>query len=228
MVEKVALFDPEASIVTFTRGADQYLFSVRQGLRPDARIVVDALKQRKVGIEILSGDREPAVRAAAAALGIDEWRAGVTPADKIARIEDLKRRGVKVLMVGDGMNDAPSLAAAHVSMSPISAAHLSQSTADLVFFGKPLAPVVAAIDFSRRALHLMRQNLWLAVGYNCLAVPIAISGVVTPLIAAAAMSGSSILVMLNALRARSAGTGATALKDEASLAADAALSGGNA
>ncbi len=190
--------------------------------------MVDALKQRKIGIEILSGDREPAVRAAAAALGIDEWRAGVTPADKIARIEDLKRRGVKVLMVGDGMNDAPSLAAAHVSMSPISAAHLSQSTADLVFSGKPLAPVVAAIDFSRRALHLMRQNLWLAVGYNCLAVPIAISGVVTPLIAAAAMSGSSILVMLNALRARSAGTGATALKDEASLAADAALSGGNA
>ena len=83
-------------------------------------------------------------------------------------------------------------------MSPISAAHLSQATADLVFLGKPLAPVVAAIDFSRKALHLMRQNLWLAVGYNLLAVPIAISGVVTPLIAAAAMSGSSLLVMLNA------------------------------
>jgi Cu2+-exporting ATPase len=196
--------DPEASIVAFSKGAETFIFQVRQGLRPDAKSVISALQARKIGVEILSGDREPAVKAAAEALGIPEWRAGVTPADKIARIEDLKKSGMKVLMVGDGMNDAPSLAAAHVSMSPISAAHLSQSTADLVFLGKPLAPVIAAVDFARKALHLMRQNLWLAVGYNLLAVPIAISGVVTPLIAAAAMSGSSILVMLNALRARNA------------------------
>src|SRR3954447_6242939 len=196
--------DPEASIVAFSKGAEKFTLSVRQGLRPDAQAVIAALKARNIGIEILSGDREPAVTAAAHALGISEWRAGVTPADKIARIEVLKQRGMKVLMVGDGMNDAPSLAAAHVSMSPISAAHLSQATADLVFLGRPLAPVVAAIDASRKALHLMRQNLWLAIGYNVLAVPFAISGVVTPLIAAAAMSGSSILVMLNSLRARGA------------------------
>ncbi|MDE5439905.1 copper-translocating P-type ATPase [Bradyrhizobium sp. CSA207] len=195
--------DPEASIVGFSKGNEKVILSVRQGLRPDAQAVIAALKTRNIGIEILSGDRDPAVRAAAHALGIPEWRAGVTPADKIARIEELKQRGAKVLMVGDGMNDAPSLAAAHVSMSPISAAHLSQATADLVFLGRPLAPVVAAIDSSRQAMRLMRQNLWLAIGYNVLAVPVAISGVVTPLIAAAAMSGSSIMVMLNSLRARS-------------------------
>jgi Cu2+-exporting ATPase len=197
-----ARLDPEASIVAFSLGEARYVFAVRQGLRPDAKAMIAALQKRNIQLEILSGDREPAVQAAARALGIGEWRAGVTPADKIARIEDLKRGGHKVLMVGDGLNDAPSLAAAHVSMSPISAAHLSQATADLVFLGKPLAPVVAAVDYARKALSLMRQNLWLAVGYNVLAVPIAISGVVTPLIAAAAMSGSSVLVMLNALRAR--------------------------
>jgi Cu2+-exporting ATPase len=198
-----ANLDPEASVVAFSRGDDKYLFSVRQALRPDAKAIVSALKVRGIAVEILSGDRETAVAAAARTLGVEEWRAGVTPAEKIARIEELKLRGDKVMMVGDGMNDAPSLAAAHVSMSPISAAHLSQASADLVFLGRPLAPVLAAIDYARKALHLMRQNLWLAVGYNVLAVPLAISGMVTPLIAAAAMSGSSILVMVNALRARS-------------------------
>lgn len=194
--------DPEVSVVGFSWGNAQYVFAVRQRLRADAQLTLSALQARGIIVEILSGDREQAVRAAAQTLGVREWRAGVNPAEKIARINDLKRQGFKVMMVGDGLNDAPSLAAAHVSMSPISAAHLSQAAADLVFLGQPLAPVVAAIDHARKALHLMRQNLWLAVGYNCLAVPIAVSGFVTPLIAAAAMSGSSILVMLNALRAR--------------------------
>ena len=196
--------DGEASVVAFSRGDQRYLFSVRQGLRPDAKAVISALHARKIGVEILSGDRRSAVEAAAHELDVAAWRAGVTPADKIARIDELKRSGVRVLMVGDGMNDAPSLAAAHVSMSPISAAHLSQTTADLVFLGKPLAPIITAIDFSRKALRLMQENLWLAVVYNVLAVPIAIGGVVTPLIAAVAMSGSSILVMLNSLRAHRA------------------------
>jgi Cu2+-exporting ATPase len=207
LANEILIRDPEVSAVAFSRGDARYVFAVRQLLRPDAQAMMVALQARGIAVEIVSGDREPAVRAAAQSLGIVEWRAGVTPADKIARIEDLKQQGFKVMMVGDGLNDAPALAAAHVSMSPISAAHLSQATADLVFLGKPLAPVVAAIDYSRKALRLMRQNLWLAVGYNLLAVPVAISGFVTPLIAAAAMSGSSLLVMLNALRARSVAQG---------------------
>jgi P-type Cu2+ transporter len=194
--------DPEASVVAFRHGEERHVFAVRQCLRPDAAAIVASLEERGIAVEILSGDREPAVRHAAQTLGVHEWRAGVTPAEKIARIDELKRCGFKVMMVGDGMNDAPALAAAHVSMSPISAAHLSQAAADLVFLGEPLSPVVAAIDYSRTARRVMRQNLWLAAGYNVLAVPLAVAGLATPLVAAAAMSGSSLLVILNALRAR--------------------------
>ena len=194
--------DPEASVVAFRYGLACHVLAVRQRLRADAAAVVAALQGQGVSVEIVSGDREPAVRAAAESLGIGKWRAEVTPVDKIARIEELSRQGFKVLMVGDGLNDAPALAAAHASISPISAAHISQSVADAVFLGEQLEPVQAAITISRKALRLMRQNLWFAVAYNTLAVPIAIAGLVTPLIAAAAMSSSSVLVILNALRAR--------------------------
>jgi Cu2+-exporting ATPase len=197
--------DPEVSVVAFSRGDERHVFAVRQRFRPDAAAVIAALQARGIGVELLSGDREPAVRHAAQSLGVAIWRAGVTPAEKIAHVETLKAQGCAVMMVGDGMNDAPALAAATVSMSPISASHLSQATADLVFLGNELTPVLAAIDYSRKAMRLMQQNLWLAVGYNILAVPIAVAGFATPLVAALAMSGSSLLVMLNALRARRVG-----------------------
>jgi len=194
--------DPEASVAAFRHGDMVHVFAVRQRLRPDAAAVIASLQRQGIAIEIVSGDREAAVRSAAQTLGIHEWRAEVSPVDKIARIEALVRQGSKVLMVGDGLNDAPALAAAHASMSPVSATHMSQAVADAVFLGERLEPVATAIEVSRKALRLMKQNLWLAVVYNLLAVPIAIAGLVTPLIAAAAMSGSSLLVMLNALRAR--------------------------
>ncbi len=201
LADEILSRDPEASVVAFRYGEACHVFAVRQRLRPDAAAVIAKLHRYGIAVELLSGDREPAVRAAAQALGIHEWRAEVTPVDKIARIDDLARHGSKVMMVGDGLNDAPALAAAHASMSPVTAAHMSQAVADAVFLGERLVPVATAISISRQALRLMRQNLWLAVVYNALAVPVAVAGLVTPLIAAAAMSGSSLLVMVNALRA---------------------------
>ena len=161
-----------------------------------------ALRERGLDLLVLSGDREAAVAPVARQLGIRQWVADLTPAEKIAAIDLMKLQGRRILMVGDGLNDAPALAAAHVSLSPITAAHLTQAQADAVFLGERLAPVLNAFVIARRARALMRQNLVLAVVYNTLAVPIAIAGYVTPLIAALAMSGSSIIVTLNALRAR--------------------------
>ena len=138
----------------------------------------------------------------AAALAIEDWRGGAKPDEKIAAIAELTRNGRKVLMIGDGLNDAPALAGAHASMSPIDAADIARAKADGMFLGERLQPISTALDLSRKARALMRQNLWLAVIYNTIAVPLAIAGFVTPLIAAAAMSGSSVLVTVNALRAR--------------------------
>ncbi|QOZ36193.1 heavy metal translocating P-type ATPase [Bradyrhizobium sp. CCBAU 53421] len=202
LADEILCHDPEASVVAFSHGEARHVFAIRQGMRPDAVEVVTSLARLGIMVEIVSGDREPAVRRAAETLGIHKWRANVSPTDKVARVEDLTSRGYKVLMVGDGLNDAPALAAAHASMSPVTATHMSQAIADAVFLGERLGPVMMAVIASRGALRLMRQNLCLAVVYNVLAVPVAIAGLVTPLIAAAAMSCSSVLVMLNALRAR--------------------------
>jgi Cu2+-exporting ATPase len=194
--------DTSASFITFAHDGNVVAIAIRQTLRPDAVAVAEALSKRGLHLIVLSGDRPAAVAPVAQELGIEDWRAGLTPTEKIAFIEQLKSQGRRVLMVGDGLNDAPALAAAHVSLSPITAAHLTQAHADAVFLGDHLKPVLRAVVVSRRARALMKQNLALAAIYNLLAVPLAIAGLVTPLIAAVAMSGSSLLVTLNALRAR--------------------------
>ncbi|BCJ92281.1 nitrogen fixation protein FixI [Terrihabitans soli] len=190
------------SITAFRYGAKTAIFEIAQVLRPDAIAVVGELKRLGLGVHILSGDRPEAVAPVAVALGVESWAASTHPAQKIARLEELKAAGRRVLMVGDGINDAPALAAAYVSLSPISAADLAQAHADAVFLGVKLAPVAGSVRTARKARALMKGNLWLAVVYNVFAVPLAFAGYVTPLVAAAAMSGSSILVTLNALRAR--------------------------
>jgi Cu2+-exporting ATPase len=168
-------------------------------LRPDA---ADAfVRMRELGLKpmIVSGDRGPAVRAAAEPLGI-ECRAGMTPHSKFAFINALQAEGRRVLMVGDGLNDGPALKAAHVSIAPSSASDVGQTAADLLFLGESLSPVPVAIIAARRTMRVIHQNFALAVTYNLIAVPLAMSGLVTPLIAALAMSGSSLLVVANALR----------------------------
>ncbi|EIM29788.1 heavy metal translocating P-type ATPase [Microvirga lotononidis] len=200
--EKAASTDPNASVIAFSWGEERAALLVRQALRPDAAAIVRNLRGRGFDCRILSGDRPEAVAPIAAALGIATWRGGCKPTDKIRALDALKSEGRKVLMVGDGLNDAPALAAAHVSLSPISAADLTQAHADAVFLGDRLQPVQDTIDIARRAHRLMRQNLGIALVYNLIAVPLAFLGFVTPLVAALAMSGSSTLVTLNALRAR--------------------------
>ncbi len=177
-------------------------FAFDERLRSDAVETIARLRDMGLAIHILSGDRAPTVARVAGELGIGDWRSACTPVEKVAMMEELARAGRHVLMVGDGLNDSPALAAAHVSMSPSSAADVSQTLADLVFQGRSLGPVAVSLQTARLARSLMRQNLGLSIGYNILMVPLAVLGWVTPWLAAAAMSGSSLLVMMNSFRAR--------------------------
>jgi Cu2+-exporting ATPase len=206
------------------RGAAPARFAFTDMVRPDARQAVEALRAQGLRVVLLSGDRPGSVAAVAARLGIAEFAAGCSPADKVARLRALAGEGRKVLMVGDGLNDAPALAAAFVSMSPSSAIDISQTAADLVFQGDRLAPVAEAVETARRADRLVRQNLAIAIGYNAVAVPLAMAGLVTPLVAAAAMSASSLTVSVNALRLRS-DNGRLALSDTGGTAARPARAG---
>jgi P-type Cu2+ transporter len=208
----------DTSVIMFSHGDRSALLMVRQALRPDAVPVIRSLAALGLELHILSGDRSEAVASVADTLGIWAWHGGLKPADKIALIEAMKQDGRRVLMVGDGLNDAPALAAAHVSLSPIIASDITQAQADAIFMGERLEPVLQTVTIAKRARSLMLQNLWLAVLYNVIAVPIAIAGQVTPLIAAAAMSGSSIVVTINALRARKRpGEGAASQSENQSI-----------
>ena len=196
---------PEANGETCFRLGDYpvRLLTIQDEPRPDAAEAIRRLKQENLACEMLSGDAAPIVSALANRLDI-AGSARMTPDSKRAVVSELEANGKHVLMVGDGLNDGPALKAASVSMAPATATDVGRLTADLLFLGDRLMSVPIAIAAARRTMHVIRQNFALAVGYNLLAVPLAIAGRVTPLVAALAMSVSSLLVVGNALRLRSA------------------------
>lgn len=172
-------------------------------LRPDARATIDALRAQGIAPTILSGDRAEAVAPVSRELGLTA-QTGMTPQDKLAAIARQAGAGHKVLMIGDGLNDGPALAAGHASMAPGSASDAGKNAADCIFLGDRMMPVVQAVRMARRTQAIVRQNFCLAIGYNFIAVPLAFLGYVTPLVAAIAMSGSSLIVVGNALRLKRA------------------------
>ncbi len=193
-----------ASLWYVRTGAKPIAFQFEDKLREDAAQTIQELSRADYRVLLLSGDREASVAAAAAAAGIREWHAALKPHEKIERIEALKAEGHPVLMVGDGLNDAPALAAANASVSPSTAADVSQTASDAVFQGAKLMAVVELLATARKTRSMALQNFAIAFGYNLLIVPLAVAGLVTPLIAAIAMSTSSIIVTVNALRLRTA------------------------
>ncbi|MBI1263938.1 MAG: cadmium-translocating P-type ATPase [Alphaproteobacteria bacterium] len=181
-------------------GEEPVRFAFADQIRPDARDLIGALRARGLEPELLSGDREAPVAAVAQALGITRWRSGLTPADKTTRLAELAQAGERTLMVGDGLNDAPALAGAYASISMGSAADISRSAADLVIQRDRLGAIPLALDVARAARRRVDENFALTILYNLIAVPIAVLGFVTPLVAAIAMSASSVIVTVNAMR----------------------------
>lgn len=199
----VALRRPDnargTAVMIEIEGQPSWLVPFADRLRPDAEAALARLASRGIASSILSGDNPAAVGKVARELGLS-YKAAMSPAAKQEAIGTLRGQGHAVLMVGDGLNDGPALAAATVSMAPGGASDVGLQAADLVFVQDSLIAVPRALDTARATMRVVRQNFVLAIGYNLLAVPLAMAGMVTPLIAAAAMSASSLLVIANSLR----------------------------
>jgi Cu2+-exporting ATPase len=176
-------------------------FAFADAVLQDARATIVALRALGMEVEVLSGDQPRAVAELARMLDVGHWTAKATPEAKAAHVTALRREGRRVLMVGDGINDAPALALAHASAAPEGGTDLARTTADVVLRRGGIAGLAETIRLARRAHRLARQNIMFSLAYNVLAVPLAVAGLVTPLLAALVMASSSLAVTLNALRA---------------------------
>jgi Cu2+-exporting ATPase len=177
-------------------------FQLTDALRPGAAATVKALRGRGLTVELLSGDRPDAVAHVAREAGIAAATGGLSPQDKLDRLRELQGQGAVAAMVGDGVNDAPVLAAAQVSLAMGSGTQLAHATADMILLSEKLEHLVGGVDMARRTLTIMRENFAWAIGYNLIALPLAAGGWLTPWMSAIGMSFSSLLVVVNALRLR--------------------------
>ncbi len=175
-------------------------FRVEEQPRAGVTELLAALHEAGIGTEILSGDSPARVEAMAQGLGIRQWRAAMQPADKLERLRELRGQGHVIAMIGDGVNDAPVLAAADVGIAIGSGAALAHAASGILLSSQRLDAIIEARVVARRTLVTLRQNLNWALGYNLAAVPLAAFGFVPPWLAALGMSASSIVVILNSLR----------------------------
>jgi Cu2+-exporting ATPase len=175
-------------------------FEVVDELRPNVAATLEMLQQVGIRTALVSGDNKNAVEDLAVELGITDFHFECTPETKLEIIEAAQRDGDIVVMVGDGINDAPVLAGADTSIAPAHGALLAQTSADIIMLGDSLEPLMTALRMSARTMRIVRQNLAWAIVYNALALPLAAAGHVPPWLAAIGMSASSLIVVLNALR----------------------------
>ena len=175
-------------------------FDVEDELRPDVAATLSAIDRLGLRTALLSGDNKNAVEELATRLGIEDFYFECSPQQKLEIIEAAQRNGERVVMVGDGINDAPVLAGADTSIAAAHGALLAQTSADVIMLGDSLLPVTTAIRMSGKTMRIVRQNLTWAIVYNTLALPLAAAGLVPPWLAAIGMSASSLIVVLNALR----------------------------
>jgi Cu2+-exporting ATPase len=190
----------EADVVLADESGPLAAFALGEQLRAGARSALAALTAEGMQVEILSGDAPGRVAAVADEVGVGEWRARQLPEGKLQRLADLRANGARVVVVGDGINDAPILAGADVAVAMASGADLAQASSDIVLASDSLEALPVAVRLSREALMILRQNQRWALAYNLGAVPLAVFGLVPPWLAALGMSVSSLLVVLNAMR----------------------------
>jgi Cu2+-exporting ATPase len=176
------------------------VFEFADTLRSEVLEAIRQLNELGLQVELLSGDGEAAVQQVAQTLGLEHWAARQTPEGKLRHVNALQQQGAIIAMVGDGVNDAPVLAGAQVSLAMGGGTQLAQATSDMVLLSQHLLHLPEAVKRARQTLKIIRQNLLWAVGYNLVALPLAATGFVAPWMAAIGMSASSLIVVLNALR----------------------------